>query len=741
MALRSLAAPARAVGLSRAAKRRPIRLEAPGGVVTITRDSNGYPSIVARDQLDASFAKGWIHARDRLGQVRLTVMGARGRMMELLGDSPLSRTVDRSVRLLHFTRGLSDHVAAMSPRSRAIVDAYCAGFNEGWRGRPFAKLLATLGVDVGPHTPEDVLLTYRMICFFGLTSFQQLAEMVVAELVQHGADEPFLRRIMGDAADGIDVEAIRAMRISPELAMLATPLGGSNAFAVAGPRSATGGALMMSEAHMEVARFPPIFYFSHEEYEDGQYYQGVGIPGVPWVTMGRTKYVGWTYTFGHADNVDLLIERCSDGEYLRCGTWHAFEARDETVKVRGGEDEVWRFYDNDYGTVAAEPLHGDVGCVRWAGLHENTAIDVDATLSATRCRTVDDLVATHRQLHGISLGAVLGDRSGRIAYVHTGRVDARPDGWSGAYPRPAWEDCEAGAPDPLGEEARPVVVDPEEGFVVSANERVRGPGGQRWQNFPEPDYRWRRLRAILGDVEAPTLRDLVAASYDEHDLMAAEMLEVWRELLPDEARGTDLYAWDGRAGHPRAMALFHALHHEVVRALLETCLEPPSAARVLDELGMLLSFQSHIDPLLRLEQTDALDAATLRELLERAWPRARGAVEDGTWPLPVRARFKSLFTQGKLPAKFRFSSDPVEFPGGPTAPFQTRVVHFEGEEMVGGPAYHYCWDMSDDGGWYHIPGGASELPWGPGYGTGVEDWRIGRFHRLGRPSGGPPDHA
>ncbi len=714
----------------------PIELRAPGGKVTIERDLNGYPTIRARDQLDATWAKGWIHARDRLGQVRLTVMGAQGRMMELLGDLPITRTVDRAVRLLRFDEGLDEHVDAVEPRSRALLEAYCAGFEEGRFGRPFDRLLGTLGIDTSPYTPRDILLVYRMISFFGLTSQQQLAEMVVAELVQDGADLELLRQIMGSAADGIDVDAIAKMRVPDHLALLGSPLGGSNAFAVGPERSASGGVLMMSEAHMEIARFPPIFYVTHEEYADGEYYQGVGIPGVPWVTMGRTRHVGWTYTFGHADNVDVLIERCKDGRYLRGDEWLPFRRRVEEVRIRGGRTETWNFWDNEFGSVLADRCDGDLACVRWTALHETTAQDVDATLSTTQCRTLDDIVQAHRKLQGISLGAILADRDGRIAYVHTGRVDQRNEGWSGAYPYAGWR-CPTGTPEPLPESARPY-VEVEEGFVVSANERIDGPNGERWQNFPEPPYRFWRLREILEQTEAAELRDLVAASYDEADRMAGYLLGVWAPLLPDDDDARRLGRWRGEPGDARSLALFHTLHREVVRALLETKVTPHSAGRLLEGLGMLLCFQSHIDPLLALEHPDLLDEDELRALLAVAWRRTKridGAVDS----LPIVTRFKSIFTQGKLPAKFRFSTEPVRLPGGPAAPFQTREMSIEGETLVGGPAYHYCWDMSDDGGWYHIPGGASELPWGPGYATGVGDWLTGRFHPLGSPSTPSPD--
>jgi len=47
-------------------------------------------------------------------------------------------------------------------------------------------------------------------------------------------------------------------------------------------------------------------------------------------------------------------------------------------------------------------------------------------------------------------------------------------------------------------------------------------------------------------------------------------------------------------------------------------------------------------------------------------------------------------------------------------------------------------DMSKPGGWFHIPGGASERRLGAGYGRGVSEWLEGRFLPLGEPQGPAP---
>ena len=720
-----------------------IELDGPDGRIRVTRDGNGYPSILARDRYAAAWAKGYMHARDRLGQVLLTRMAAQGRLMELLGPVPLARTVDRAIRLLRIPNGLDDHVASLDENAARILRNYCDGFEAGRKGRWFDRVLKVAGIEAAPYRPHDVLLSHRMICFFGLTSFQQIAELLVGELVQHGADEWLMDLMLGDAGEGIDLAVIRDMELPPDIALLGTPMGGSNAIAVAKERSASGGALLIADPHLEIGRFPPLVYTTHEEYADGNYVQGLGVPGLPWVAMGRTQDVSVAYTYGHGDNIDVLIEECERGKCRRPDGWQTMRRRTERVKIRGQEhDELWTFWDNDFGSIPSESGDGVLACVRWAGLHESTCADINAILSVPDCRNVDDLIEVHRGFAVISLGAVFADADGDVGWVHTGRIDARDDTWTGAYP--AAGAVHGRAPEQLPEDARPVLARPSSGVIVAANETVHGNNGERWVNYGEPTYRLDRLNEVIADRDGLRLRDLVAACFDQTDLMARRLAPVWAPLLADrEFDGIAKWAADQppkpSKADREALGMFHALHHELVRELFCTRMADEHARRILDELGAMLCFQARVDDALALERTELLDEEQLTQLLRRAWPRAKKLVSSGNWNVPVTARFKSIFTQGKLPSSLRFSSPLIDFPGSPTAPFQTRVLPFEGEVVIGGPAARYVCDMSEHGGWYHVPGGAAELPWGPGYGTGVREWRIGRFTALGYPRQAAPN--
>jgi penicillin amidase len=722
-------------------------IEGPRGLIGYRRDALGYPHIQARDIEDGAFARGWLHAHDRLVQIELNLAVASGRMMELLGDGPVPRAMDLATRIFGFTRDLDDQVKRLSPGARGLLDAYCAGFEAGAKRRGRPLVLRLLGIERAPFTPASILLLYRLVAYFGLTSLALWPEIVMGELVAAGAPAEAFDLLGGAAARDADVSALGALQWPPDIAPLgAAPARGSNAFAVAGRRSASGGALLMTEPHMEVARFPPVTYACHIDYAHGGLYQGVGIPGFAWLSFGRTEHVAWGYTYGHGDAVDVMVERCKSGKHLASGEWRPLRRRAVSAKARGRKAPIeWTLWDTDYGTLVGDAGRDeeiDLPSFRWSGFDAIWS-DIDTVYMSLGARTAAELAELHRGYKSISLHAVLADAGGAVAYAQTGQVDVRPAGVSGAMPFAGWGVADR-APAPLDESARPVVVDPPDGCVLSANEARGGPGGERWCSYPEPPYRRERLGELFAGDGKVTVADLVRASYDTVDICARRLLAVWRPHLPVDAEAAALCDWAARqpakddAEQLAKMGLFQALHRQSMVALLAGPLGESRATWLVDQALGDVVFGHHVDDVLALVRPERLDAAGLRVLLAQAWPKAKAAVDAGRAPAPVRVPFRNAITQGKIPL-LGFDSAPVTFPGGPTTLFQSRIVDVLGLRIVSGPASHYVTDMSDPGGgWYNLPGGASERRFGPGYGRGVVEWRDGRFFPLGKPKGEAP---
>lgn len=711
-------------------------IRGPNGSIPYRRDINGYPQVTVRDRLEGAYALGYFHALDRLVQVQLLLVTARGRTMEIMGDRPLARMIDHSIHAFNFSGDVEEQAGRMDRRTVAYFQAYCDGFNAGSnvRGTPWA--LRLLRVPVERFTPQSVLLVYRMISYFGLTSIQHIAEVLTAELLVDGASDKAFEMLLGEGRDALWLSSNPVTLPEAFRVLAPAPLTGSNAFAVSGGRSSTGGALLMGEPHMEVGKFPPVMYAIHIEYEDG-YYQGAGPPGLPWLVTGRTQDLAWSYTYAHADNFDIVVEHCRNATHERNNRWYPLQRRTCEVKVRGKRiPERWHFYDNSYGTVVGNANEEDIylPCIRWSGL-AHTGEDCDVIVQLLSCKRVDEAVELYRRVRLVSLAVVMAESRGAIGYVQSGQVDRRQGDWSGVYPYPGWKLSNT-SPEPMPEETRPVLIDPPQGFIVSANELRCGPDGTRWSTLPEPSYRHDRLTQLLSIPGKLDPVDMVAASYDPVDLCADRLMRVWKDLLPKSRKSRRLYKWavsqsEERRGDKKSrkwMGLFHALHHEVTRAVLVPQLGEGQTRRILDTLGMGLAFQVHLDRVLALEKPHLLDREGLRTALHAAWPGALRSYRSGN---PVRARFENVVLRGRLPGLMGFSSAKKDFPGGPTVPFQARVTEFEREKMVFGPVFHFLFDMSRPGSLYNIAGGASENRFGPGYGRGVDDWLHGRFREFG----------
>lgn len=717
-------------------------LPGPAGPIQTSRDALGYPTIQARDGRDGAWALGWYHGRDRYLQVQLLLTAASGRLLSVLGDLTMARTLDRSLRLLNLAGGLEAQAATLGA-CRPEIDAYCAGFNAGTTGR--GRLLAKLaGIGPRPLDAPQVLLVYRMACFFGLTSSLVLRKVVLGQLLADGASDAALALLAGEIAIPPDRSVYDQMIWSPLMNMLAVaPPGGSNAVAVAAARS-LGGAMILSEPHMEIGRFPPALYAVCIQRAEGGSLLGAGVPGLPWLSLARNDRVGWGLTYGNGDNCALILERCRGGRYQTPNGLADFQRREERVAVRGKAEERWVFWDNDTCSIpgaeeGALPDGDHIG-MRWAGL-EHVAADVERLMAAMRATTAEEGAASLGGVKGISVNGLFADADGQIAHVLSGVKDDWPAPWSGVLPVPGWL-LPVRPPPPLPEAARPRCGTPPDGVLVSANDQRDGPGGERWINLPESVYRKERLDALLTKKERLSQDDLADMAYDEQDGCAARLLPIWAPLVPEldgvaalarwaaDQQGPDLPAHRAKAGR------FQALYEAVCAALLVRTLGPERAAG-LEDLGLGPYLQGRLDDALALALPAVLDAAGLAALIRAAWPAVAQAAEAAL-PVPVQVPFKHVLFQDKLPAFLGFHLRPLALPGGPTSPFQARLLRLFGEQVAAGPVCHLIFDLSQPGGWYNFAGGAAEQRFGEGFGAGVQGWAAGDFLPIGGPPGAAP---
>lgn len=130
----------------------------PKDEVQVDVDDLGIPHIYGKSEADLAYALGVMHARDRLFQIYTYVHAGEGRLTEILGEDLLE--IDRKNRVLMF--GVDELLAALEPKDREIVDAYCAGLNHGAKDVGRSAEMSILGVDWEPVTARDVLAVVRL---------------------------------------------------------------------------------------------------------------------------------------------------------------------------------------------------------------------------------------------------------------------------------------------------------------------------------------------------------------------------------------------------------------------------------------------------------------------------------------------------------------------------------------------------------------------------------------------------
>jgi len=135
--------------------------------ITIYRDERGIPYIEAQNDEDLYFAQGYATAADRLWQMDLFRRTVRGELAEVLGVGPNNIALDQDKlhRTYGFTQAAEAELAAASPRTRAVLEAYARGVNAyaaSLDPKSMPPEFQILQYSFRPWTPTDSLAVVKI---------------------------------------------------------------------------------------------------------------------------------------------------------------------------------------------------------------------------------------------------------------------------------------------------------------------------------------------------------------------------------------------------------------------------------------------------------------------------------------------------------------------------------------------------------------------------------------------------
>jgi penicillin amidase len=335
------------------------------GPARIVRDVDGMPHIYAFNEHDALFLQGWVQAQDRLFQIDVLRRQASGTLAELAGSGALASDIE--LRTIGLARAAERSLAALSPATRAGLQAYADGVNAWVARNPLPMQYSGLEVTkFRPWTPLDCAIIGKALAFSlsfdidtGPTSDYQAYVAKLGPQLAQGmffgdvfraapfdkastvpdatGSAPFLGSLK-PGAPGAAAKVAAAATSSPTFAMprmddsvvrglrdlrrryeavpfLKNTLTrteqqiGSNEWAVAGSKTKDGRPLVANDPHLGLD-LPATFYQLQLVAQQGDLDAiGSSVSGTPWVVLGQNRRVTWGETTTGFDVTDTYLEQ------------------------------------------------------------------------------------------------------------------------------------------------------------------------------------------------------------------------------------------------------------------------------------------------------------------------------------------------------------------------------------------------------------------------------------------------
>ena len=570
-------------------------VEVPGleGEVTVVRDDYGIPQLYGDSVEDLMRAQGYVHAQERFYEMDIRRHLTAGRLSELFGEPALE--TDELIRTMGWRRVAERELALVGPDTRAALEAYADGVNAYIADRSPGELgfeytvLGAGGLDYRPEpwTPVDSLAWLKAMAWDlrgnmtdeidrALTLADHSPEQVRQLYPPYPYDDhaPIVRQ--GAVVDGVYEQDATgpgtrlpqrpaytsgARKVLRDLhgltdrmpALLGRGDGiGSNAWAVDGDHSATGEPLLANDPHLGVS-VPGIWMqmglHCRDVSEDCPLdVAGFTFSGVPGVVIGHNADIAWGFTNLGPDVSDLYLERVQGNRWRYDKGWRQLRTRTEKIEVRDGDDveltvrstrhgPLLSDVSDDYAQVGREaPVdhpqprgEGYAVSLAWTGLQP--APTADAILRLDLATGWDSFRKAAARFDIPAQNMVYADRDGHIGYQAPGRIPIRKSGNDGNLPAEGWRPDDDWTGHYVQFEGLPNVLDPEEGFIVTANQAVVD------KDYPfhltddwDRGYRSQRIRDVLLEKGELSIAEMEELQLDNRNPIAPALTPYLLEI-------------------------------------------------------------------------------------------------------------------------------------------------------------------------------------------------------------------
>jgi acyl-homoserine lactone acylase PvdQ len=473
------------------------RFEQQARQVTIIRDNWGIPHIYGKSDADAVFGLLYAQCEDDFKRVEMNYVEKLGRMAELKGEAELYN--DLQIRLLiDTTEAIADYNKA-ELWLKKLMNAYADGINYYLYKHP----------EVKPALIKRFKPWYPLLWTDGSIGAISTADATISELKNFYS---------GDKVSYIDEPK------DPENQT------GSNGFAIAPSKTASGNAILYINPHVT-------FYFRPEVQvtsEEGLNAYGAVTWGQFFVYQGFNPYCGWMHTSSAVDVSDLYAEKITrkDNKYFYEYDGQLKPVTEKKIAIKylkDGQLQTRGFttYFTHHGPILARRDE------KWMSLrsYNRSMVSLVQSWKRTKAKGLEDYKKVMDLKANTSNNTVFADNKGNIAYWHGNYVPVRDKthNWSkpvdGSTSATEWKGLHS-----VDESVH--IYNPASGWIQNCNSTpftaagTSSPVKSAYPPYMAPDgenFRGVNAARVLSNGNAFTIDKVIAAGYDTY-LSAFEVL-------------------------------------------------------------------------------------------------------------------------------------------------------------------------------------------------------------------------
>lgn len=528
--------------------------------VTIKRNAWGIPLIEASSRGDLYFAIGFVHASERLLQMDLNRRYATGRLSEIFGK----RTLDIDVyhKDLMVEESVKTVMKMVSPDQTELMLQYCRGVNAFLETQPLPPEFTLLNYRPEPWKLEDIACIFKNMEFLLAGSGSELYNLKVLNVFGEQRARKLIRGVHGSSIVNSNEyekmyrnQSLKTAFLN-EINLQGNRIG-SNSWVISGSKTISGYPVIANDLHLPNT-FPSYFYQILARSGEDEW-SGHTLPGIPNLITGHNSHVGWGFTNVGTDVIDYFILDINPdipNRYRLDGEWVDFDIIDKVIKVKGQNDVIHRVKVSRLGPVLED--NGRVYARHSVMNYPPTILEAFHRMNFSS--TMEEFISGLKMFSSPAQNTVVADKQGNIAYYPTGLVPRRKNG-NGSLPVPAnqssdiWDGF-------YGEDEKPLLINPEKGYVVTANNPVVPEN--RLPLFAEnwyPSFRADRIDSLLSRKVKFSLQDIQSIQTDSFLIGAQFLINRIKKLdfTSDKARFVmeKLRGWNLKAETGIAPYLFY----------------------------------------------------------------------------------------------------------------------------------------------------------------------------------------